>query len=271
MKTLLILFLIALVFCPYVEHTKMERKRMRKQYEKEIFKCILEENEISSDLKKQLEYEEEEDFRKVVRDNFPSVSESDREVIRKCRREYYKKMRTLFKDIMHERFNKNYSNYEHHFDIEEHDHHEHEHKPENEHNNFDHEDHHQENPEHLDHRNHDEDDRNEPEHPRHKNHDEDYRNDPEHPGHKNHDEDFHREHDKDDFGHHEGEFGKNRSEFPGYSGNKYHDYHFGSHNEGEYKLETLSQNNSTKSSNAKNYDSDSKSSKPFASAKHSNL
>lgn len=98
MKTLLILFLIALVFCPYVERTKMERKRMRKQYEKEIFKCILEENEISSDLKKQLEDEDEEDFRKVVRENFPSISESDlkslenaeENIIKKC--EHYLKI-----------------------------------------------------------------------------------------------------------------------------------------------------------------------------------
>ena len=120
MKNILVFsFLLICVICPFPERDREERRRRRKELHKEMISCILESSTISSELRNKLqEHQDEDDVRKVMF-NQVSLEEGDREVIRKCRREYFSKIRTMHRDFIHERFNRNFTHREHE-DHEEH-------------------------------------------------------------------------------------------------------------------------------------------------------
>ena len=123
-RILVFLFLISLVVCPLPDSEKEERKKKRKEFQREIRKCILDSGEISAHLRKELEdNKDEDDLRKVLHLFVTKLNENDREVIRKCRREYFSKLRDFHKERI---FNKLHRNYTHHLP-DEHDDHDHEH------------------------------------------------------------------------------------------------------------------------------------------------
>ena len=113
MKNILVFsFLLICVICPFPERDREERRRRRKELHKEMISCILESSTISSELRNKLqEHQDEDDVRKVMF-NQVSLEEGDREVIRKCRREYFSKIRTMHRDFIHERFNRNFTHRE---------------------------------------------------------------------------------------------------------------------------------------------------------------
>ena len=112
-RFVIFLILMALVVCPYSGHMNMEeRKKKRKKFQKEIGECILESNKISSQLRKKVEENKDEDIKKLLHLYTEKLGEDDREVIRKCRRKYFEKIRNMFREKIHERFNRNFT---HHF------------------------------------------------------------------------------------------------------------------------------------------------------------
>jgi hypothetical protein len=70
--------------------------------------CILDSKEISQHLRKELEDNKDEGEAKKIFHLFATtINENDREVIRKCRREYFSKIRNFYKDKYHQRFHRN--------------------------------------------------------------------------------------------------------------------------------------------------------------------
>ena len=110
-----VIFLILMVFvvCPFPHQMDLEtRKQKRKQFQKEIIECILESDKISSELKQKVEENKDENSKKILHLYTSDLKEEDREVIRKCRRQYFLKIRNMYKEGYHERFNRNFT---HHF------------------------------------------------------------------------------------------------------------------------------------------------------------
>ena len=115
MKGVLILFLATLVVCQGPETHEgqhEERVHRRKQIQKEICDCILKED-ISSELKTKLEENQDEDLRHTLHLFLNKLDTKDREVIRKCRREVFGKMREMFKNRKFDSF-MNRTRYRHH-------------------------------------------------------------------------------------------------------------------------------------------------------------
>ena len=102
MKSILVfLFLMALVVCHPPEFNREERQKRRKQFQKDIADCILKSESASADLKKQIEDNKDDDLRKVLHLYITKLDESDREIIRKCRRELFGKMREMHRGRFH--------------------------------------------------------------------------------------------------------------------------------------------------------------------------
>ena len=103
MKTVLI-FLIVIVFVvcppPNIEEIKQRRENRRKQFQKDMSECLLK-NEISEELKKKLQDNKEEDLRATLHLFMGKLESNDKEIIRKCRREIFRK----FKEEHMARFN----------------------------------------------------------------------------------------------------------------------------------------------------------------------
>ena len=99
MKGLLV-FLVLMVFVvchpPHFNHE--ERMRRRKEFQKNMADCIVNSEGVSAELKKKIEDNKGEDFRKILHLYIAKLDSSDREIIRKCRRELFSKMRESFKD-----------------------------------------------------------------------------------------------------------------------------------------------------------------------------
>ena len=94
---LLFIFLSALVVCQHPESHEgkhEERVQRRKQMQKDINDCILK-GEISTELRSKLE-ENKEDLRHTLHLFMNKLDTKDKEVIRKCRREVFGKMKELF-------------------------------------------------------------------------------------------------------------------------------------------------------------------------------
>ena len=109
------LVLIALVICPLPNRGRFreDRQKRRKEYEKQIVDCIVNSERVSQELKSQLEENKNNDVREILSEHFNKFDDNDHEVIRKCRREYYTKIRLMHKDILREKFNRNFTH--HHF------------------------------------------------------------------------------------------------------------------------------------------------------------
>jgi hypothetical protein len=116
---LIFLVLIVIVVCPFPEYDREERRRKKNEFRKEIADCILESSKISSELRKQIEDNKDDDLRKVLHLHITRLDETDREVIRKCRREYFGKIRNIHRERLHERFNRNFTH--HHYNDDEHE------------------------------------------------------------------------------------------------------------------------------------------------------
>ena len=112
---LLFIFLATLVVCQHPESHEgkhEERIHRRKQIQKDIADCILK-GDISTELKNKLEENKEEDLRHTLHLFLNKLDTKDREVIRKCRREVFGKMREMFKSSKFENF-LNRTKYRHH-------------------------------------------------------------------------------------------------------------------------------------------------------------
>ena len=114
MKNLLIVFaLVALVLCdkPRLRDVK------RKQFRKEIIDCILNNENSSEELKNKVKKEIDDEYRKILHIFIAKLNQEDREIIRKCRRIYFGKIRDMYKERMNQKYNKNYTH--HHIHDEE--------------------------------------------------------------------------------------------------------------------------------------------------------
>ena len=112
---LLFIFLAALVVCQHPDsHEGRHEQRIhrRKQIQKDISDCILK-GDISTELKNKLEENKDEDLRHTLHLFLNKLDTKDREVIRKCRREVFGKMREMFKSSKFENF-LNRTKYRHH-------------------------------------------------------------------------------------------------------------------------------------------------------------
>ena len=112
---LLFIFLAALVVCQHpdsYEGRHEQRIHRRKQIQKDISDCILK-GDISTELKNKLEENKDEDLRHTLHLFLNKLDTKDREVIRKCRREVFGKMREMFKTRKFENF-LNRTKYRHH-------------------------------------------------------------------------------------------------------------------------------------------------------------
>ena len=112
---LLFIFLAALVVCQHPESHEgkhEERIHRRKQIQKDISDCILK-GDISTELKNKLEENKDEDLRHTLHLFLNKLDTKDSEVIRKCRREVFGKMRDMFKSRKFENF-LNRTKYRHH-------------------------------------------------------------------------------------------------------------------------------------------------------------
>ena len=99
MKSLLV-FLVLMVFvvCPPPHFNIEERIRRRKEFQKNMANCIVNSEGVSAELKKKIEDNKDEDLRKILHLYIAKLDSSDREIIRKCRKELFTKMRESFKD-----------------------------------------------------------------------------------------------------------------------------------------------------------------------------
>ena len=113
-EALIFLFLIVLVVCPYPSYDRDERISKRKVFLNQLKECILKDENISNDLKNQLQENKDDDLRKVLFTQFSKLEQSDREIIRKCRKEYYEKVRFMNRERFEGRFNHSYP-FLHHF------------------------------------------------------------------------------------------------------------------------------------------------------------
>ena len=99
MKSVLIFFvLLVLVACPPPPNFAEDRGRResrRKEFNKQMVDCLLK-SEISDELKKQVEDNKDDDLRKILHMFMTKLESNDREIIRKCRRELFGKMREKF-------------------------------------------------------------------------------------------------------------------------------------------------------------------------------
>ena len=103
---LIFIFLASLVLCQQPESSTgkhEERVQRRKKFQQEIYDCILKED-ISTELKTKLQENKDEDLRHTLHLFLNKLDTKDREVIRKCRREVFGKMRELFKGRKYDGF-----------------------------------------------------------------------------------------------------------------------------------------------------------------------
>ena len=100
---LVFLLVLALVVCPPNEFNREERQRRRKEFQKELADCILKSETVSADLKKQIEDNKDDDLRKVLHLFITKLDSNDREIIRKCRRELFGKIREMHRGRFHDR------------------------------------------------------------------------------------------------------------------------------------------------------------------------
>ena len=106
MKSVLVfLVLMVLVVCPPPEFHREERQKRRREFQKQMAECILKSDSISPELKKQIEDNKDDDLRKVLHLYITKLDSNDREIIRKCRRELFGKMREMHRGRFQGRFN----------------------------------------------------------------------------------------------------------------------------------------------------------------------
>ena len=106
-NVLIILSLITLVVCQEYK----ERHKKRIQYRKEIIDCVLNNENSSEELKNKIRKEKGEDYRKILHIFIAKLNLEDHEIIRKCKRMYFRKIRDMYKERYHEHYNRNYTHH----------------------------------------------------------------------------------------------------------------------------------------------------------------
>ena len=104
-----------MIVCPPVPtegEGQEERNERRKKFQQEITDCILK-GDISTELKTKLQENKDEDLRKTLHTFLSKLDSNDKEVIRKCRREIFGKLREELKTRRHDSF-MNSTHYRHH-------------------------------------------------------------------------------------------------------------------------------------------------------------
>ena len=99
-NVLLFLLLIGLIIC-HPPFDREERQKRRRQFQKEMADCIVKSDSVSAELKKQIEDNIDDDLRKVLHLYMTKLDSNDREIIRKCRRELFGKMREMHRGRFH--------------------------------------------------------------------------------------------------------------------------------------------------------------------------
>lgn len=99
MKNILVFsILIILIFFQNTEAKKDKKKDKLKEFRKEIFDCIEGDEKSSNFLKKKIKDYIDEDYEKILRVFISRLSNKDRNIIRKCRKNYFKKVKKLIND-----------------------------------------------------------------------------------------------------------------------------------------------------------------------------
>lgn len=92
MKNVLIfILLVVLIVCPPSAINREERYKRMHEIKKQMIECILKNEYISEDLKKEIEGNNDNDFRKIF--NISNLKEGDREIIKDCRTQFFEKKR----------------------------------------------------------------------------------------------------------------------------------------------------------------------------------
>jgi len=92
----LFLITLSIAICfPSHNYTKEERIQKRKELQKKMVECVLE-GDISASLKSKVEEYKDEKSYKIYSLFSSKLSESDRDVLRKCRREMIMNMRKIY-------------------------------------------------------------------------------------------------------------------------------------------------------------------------------
>ena len=100
-KIFIFSILIIFITCQIAEKKEKIKKKYFKQFRKEIFDCIIENEKSSNFLKKKIKDYMDEDYEKILRVFISRLSNKDRNIIRKCRKNYFKKVKNFI--------NKNYT------------------------------------------------------------------------------------------------------------------------------------------------------------------
>ena len=109
MKIIFFIFLLTFIVCQPSEEKREEIRRRRKEHDRQIAECILKNENISTNLKKLIEENKEENLMKALHPRDHKLERSDRDIIRNCRKEMFDKMREEHKRER-ERKNKNEHN-----------------------------------------------------------------------------------------------------------------------------------------------------------------
>ena len=107
MKNILV-FSIFIIFisCQIAEKKEKIKKKYLKQFRKEIFDCIIENEKSSNFLKKKIKDYMDEDYEKILRVFISRLSNKDRNIIRKCRKNYFRKVKIFIsKNYTEDNFN----------------------------------------------------------------------------------------------------------------------------------------------------------------------
>ena len=96
-KALLFLFLIILITCQPSKERLEEVKRKRKEHDKQLAECIIKNETTSSELKKLIEENKDENLIKALHPKDHQLGRSDREIIRNCRKALFEKRREEIK------------------------------------------------------------------------------------------------------------------------------------------------------------------------------
>ena len=111
MKNLLFFsILIVTVICPFYKRRKnffLNRMKRRRIYEKNIRECLLKSDNFNSDVKIALE-EKDKSLFKILNKFKSQLDKNDRIIFRKCRRDYFMKLRERRRAMFRSRFNHSY-------------------------------------------------------------------------------------------------------------------------------------------------------------------
>ena len=94
-KIFIFSILIIFITCQIAEKKEKIKKKYLKQFRKEIFDCIIENEKSSNFLKKKIKDYMDEDYEKILRVFISRLSNKDRIIIRKCRKNYFKKVKNF--------------------------------------------------------------------------------------------------------------------------------------------------------------------------------